>query len=240
MATFHFEIKSGRKGTAGDHANYIARKGFYGRREDLIHAEHGNLPAWAAGDPNTFWRAADKHERKNGAVYRESIIALPSEFAVDQNVTLTSALIQQLAQGKPYQAAVHAPTSSLEGAANPHVHVMVCDRVDDGIDRPPERFFSRYNRSNPTDGGRKKVSGGRNRMELRNELVATRKKVAETINRHLELNGHSARIDHRTLREQGVERRPERHLGPTRIGGMSSKEKTQYVELRSQLRCDAS
>lgn len=239
MATFHFEIKSGSKGTAGDHANYIARKGFHGKREDLIHAEHGNLPAWAAGDPNTFWRAADKYERKNGAVYRESIIALPSELTVDQNVELTGALVRQLAQGKPYQAAVHGPTSSLEGAANPHVHVMVCDRVDDGIDRPPERFFSRYNSSSPTDGGRRKVSGGRNRMELRNEVIATRQRVAETINHHLELNGHSVRVDHRTLREQGVDRRPERHLGPARIGSMSTEEKARYVALRSQLRRDA-
>ncbi|GAB3340360.1 MobA/MobL family protein [Marilutibacter aestuarii] len=239
MATFHFEIKSGRKGTAGDHANYIARKGFHGKREDLMYAEHGNLPAWAAGDPSTFWRAADKYERKNGAVYREAIIALPSELTDEENVKLTRALVRQLTQGKPHQAAVHGPTSSLEGAANPHVHLMMCDRVDDGVDRPPERFFSRYNRSSPAEGGRRKVSGGRNRMELRNEVIATRKLVAETINHHLELNGHSARVDHRTLREQGVDRRPERHLGPARIGSMSTEEKTQYIKLRSQLRCSA-
>lgn len=83
------------------------------------------------------------------------------------------------------------------------------------------------------------MSGGRNRMELRNEVIATRKRVAETINHHLELNGHSVRVDHRTLREQGVDRRPERHLGPARIGSMSTEEKAQYVELRSQLRHDA-
>jgi hypothetical protein len=34
MANFHFEIKSGRNGC--DHSHYIARKGFHGKREDLV------------------------------------------------------------------------------------------------------------------------------------------------------------------------------------------------------------
>jgi len=37
----------------------------------LVFVQHGNLPAWANGDPAIFWKAADKYERANGAAYRE-------------------------------------------------------------------------------------------------------------------------------------------------------------------------
>lgn len=232
MATFHFEIKSGPKGAATDHADYIARSGFHRKREDLVHAEHGNLPAWAGNDPRKLWKAADKYERRNGAAYREAIIALPDELTAEQNAALVADVIEVMAQGKPYQFAVHAPTSSLEGQSNPHLHLMTCDRVDDGIDRPVERFFARHNSKCPERGGRKKASGGRNRMQLRRDVTSLRQSVANTINHHLEINGHTARVDHRSLREQGIDRRAERHLGPARIRDMSAKEKAQYVSLR--------
>lgn len=153
MASFHFEIKSGRN--AYEHSRYVARKGFHRKREDLIAAGHGNLPAWAQDDPGQLWKAAEKFERKNGAVYRESVIALPKELSMDQTRVLVADLVRRLAPGKPHQFAIHAPTSSLEGELIPHLHLMTSDRVDDGIERPAERFFSRHNPANPERGGRK-------------------------------------------------------------------------------------
>ncbi|HEY4291849.1 MobA/MobL family protein [Luteibacter sp.] len=232
MASFHFEIKSGRKGAAADHAAYIARQGYHGKREDLIATDYGNLPAWSDNDPKKFWSAADRNERKNGATYREAIIALPGELTIMQNTALLAELVAKIADDKPFQYALHAPISSLEGELNLHGHVMTSDRVDDGIERPAETFFSRYNPRKPEAGGRKKASGGRNRMELRDELIALRKTVAETINHHLAINGHGARVDHRTLKEQAVPRKAERHLGPARIRRMSAQEKAEYVAVR--------
>lgn len=234
MATFHFQIKSGRKGSAKDHASYIARKGFHGRRGDLVDTSHGNMPTWAIADPHAFWRAADKYERQNGAAYREAVIALPGELTAAQNAALVSDLIDVLADGKPYQSAVHAPASSLEGEKNPHLHLMFCDRVDDGIERPAERFFRRFNRQDPATGGRKKASGGLNRMELRDQVLAARETVGETINKHLERSGHDARVDHRSLREQGAKRRSEPRLGQARIRGMSEEQKAEFVSLREK------
>ncbi|MGY0652661.1 MobA/MobL family protein [Luteimonas sp. A537] len=232
MATFCFQLKSGRKGTALDHASYIARNGFHKKRGDLVDTDHGNLPEWAGDDPRALWRAADRFERENGAAYREAVIALPVELATNQNAALVSDLIEVVAPGKPYQAAVHAPTSSLEGESNPHLHLMYCDRIDDGIERPAEKFFRRFNGKNPEAGGRRKASGGLNRMQLRDSVISTRKAVADTINRHLETNGHSARVDHRTLKDQGLERKAERHLGQARIRNMSSEEKATYRAMR--------
>ena len=234
MATYHFEIKSGRN--ANDHADYVARQGFHSKREDLVTAGHGNLPAWTEDDPKVLWKAAEKFERKNGAAYREAIIALPAELSAEQNKALVDELVSKLAPGKPFQFAIHAPSSSLEGESNPHVHLMTSDRMDDGIERPAERFFSRYNARQPEKGGRKKSSGGRNRMQIRDDVIATRKLVADTINHHLAINGHDARVDHRTLKAQGIQRKAERHLGLARISGMSDKDKRAHVAAR----CDGS
>ncbi|GAA0250907.1 MobA/MobL family protein [Rhodanobacter caeni] len=234
MATYHCEMKTGRN--ASEHADYVARRGFHGKRGDLIASGHGNLPSWTGGDPNVLWKAAEKYERKNGAVYHEVVIALPGELDFEQNMALVEDLVSKLAPGRPHQFAVHAPNSSLEGEPNPHVHLMKSNRMDDGIDRPAEQFFSRYNPSQPEKGGRKKASGGRNRMELRDDVIATRKVVAETINHHLAINGHDTRVDHRTLRDQGVERDAECHLGQARIRGMSARDRDEYIGMRGRNR----
>lgn len=236
MATYHFEIKSGRN--AGDHADYVARQGFHRKREDLVMSGHGNLPTWAEDDPKVLWKAAERFERKNGAVYREAIIALPGELSAEQNKVLVNDLVSKLCSGKPFQFAIHAPTSSLEGESNPHVHVMTSDRMHDGIERPAERFFSRYNAKQPEKGGRKKASGGRDRKQIREDLIATRKVVADTINHHLAASGHEARVDHRTLKEQGLRRKAERHLGPARVRCMSAEEKVEYVAVRDISRAE--
>lgn len=234
MASFHLEIKSGRNGY--DHANYIARKGFHAKREDLVTTGHGNLPAWAGDDPSNFWKAAEKYERRNGAVYREVTISLPIELSTEQNVALAADLVAKLAAGKPNQHAIHAPQSSIAGEANPHLHLMSSDRVDDGIDRPADRSFKRPNAKDPAKGGRRKSSGGRNRMEMRDELIATRKLVAETINHHLAINGHVVRVDHRAHRERGIRKAAERYLGPAKIRGMSPFEKSSFVSSRQASR----
>lgn len=230
MATFHFRLKSGRNGV--DHALYISRQGFHSDRGDLIAASHGNLPAWANGDARKFWRAAEAGERKNGAIYREAVIALPNELREEQNKVLAERLVSKLAMGKPYQYAIHAPTSSLEGEPNPHLHLMMSDRVDDGIERAPHTFFSRYSATDPAAGGRRKASGGRNRMELRDDVLAKRKLVADTINEHLSMHGHDARVDHRTLHERGVKRSAERHMSPAKIERMSERQKAMHVAAR--------
>lgn len=227
MANFHFEIKSGRNGC--DHAQYIARIGFHGKREDLVASGHGNLPAWAGDEPEVLWKAAEQYERKNGAVYREVTISLPNELSMEQNVALAADLMAKLAPGKPHQYAIHAPKSSIAGEANPHLHLMTSDRVDDGIERLADRFFKRPNAKDPTQGGRRKSSGGLNRMEMRDALIGMRKLAAETINQHLAKHGYEVRVDHRTLKARGESRKAERYLGPARIRGMSKEAKSAHV-----------
>lgn len=233
MASYRFEVKSGKKGTAVVQSDYIGRMGKHHLREDLVEQGHGNLPSWAA-TARALWRMADRFERTNGAAYREYVIPLPSELTSPQQHELVMALIHAFAGNKPYQYAVHAPLSSLAGEPNPHLHLMVTDRVPDGVSREPEKVFTRYNAKQPEKGGWKKESGGRNRLALRDELIEKRKRCAELQNATLAKYGHAARVDHRTLSEQGIQRQPEKRLGQARIRNMSTKDKRAHVEARGQ------
>lgn len=230
MAIFHHRIKSGRN--ARNHARYIERRGQFNAHGDLIHIGQGNLPSWANGDWTLFWATAEKYERINGAVYREHVIALPKELTHQQLIELAERLARELVGNKPYQYAIHMSQGKLGGVLNPHMHLMYSDRVQDGIDRPPPQMFSRFNPIHPELGGCRKDSGGKSRLELRDALLRTRKDIAEIQNHALATHGHEARIDHRSLREQGRRRRPERHLGPAVVRGMGGDEKALYNTMR--------
>lgn len=232
MASFHHCLKSGKKGKAAAHAAYITRSGKHRDRDDVVCTGHGNMPEWTGNDPIAFWRAGDKYERKNAAVYREHVCAVPNELTRQQQIELVQVMVQEMVGQKPYQFAVHAPTSALEGRENVHVHLMFSDRMADGIERPPEQMFKRFNAANPELGGRRKDSGGKNRLELRDRLIAMRRKCAELQNAALEQYGHSSRVDHRTLKAQGKGTEPERHLGPARVREMTPQDKEVHVAYR--------
>ncbi|WP_425606716.1 MobA/MobL family protein [Pseudoxanthomonas mexicana] len=232
MASFSFQMKSGGKGCALSHSRYVARQGYHAARGDLVLSGHGNLPAWTGGNPEVFWRAADEHERANGATYRELVIALPNELTGPPLLPLVSDLVHQLVGPRSYQYAVHSPRSSLQGEQNLHMHLMYSDRMSDGYERSPEQTFARFNAVYPWQGGCRKMSGGRTRMQVRDDLIAMRKLAADIQNAHLARQGYVVRVDHRSLREQGRLRAPERHLGPGRVRRMSGTERAEYTATR--------
>lgn len=233
MASFHFSVKCGRKGTAKEHAHYITRQGSHAKRGDLVTIGHGNLPTWAKNNPSNFWAASDKHERKNGSSYRELEIALPGELNQPEQRELVQKIVQEMVGSKPFEFAIHSPVAALDSEVkNTHVHVMISDRADDGIERPAEQTFRRYNSKNPELGGRRKDSGGKSKLALRDDLIETRRLCAELQNSALVAAGHDARVDHRSLKDRGIDREPERHLGPARVRNMQKEEKERVIETR--------
>jgi hypothetical protein len=229
MASFHHRVKSGKKGSAEEHVAYIVRQGKYAARDDLLATGMGNMPAWARECPALFWRLADRHERSNGAAYREHEVALPNEMGLPQQIELVERLVDLFVGQRPHQWAIHGPESSLECRENVHAHIMYSDRVDDGISRPPEQTFRRYNPMSPRKGGCRKESGGRTPAAVRQEMKVMRQQCADIQNELLAKYGHKERVDSRTLAEQGIDKVPERHLGQARIRRMSRKEKADYV-----------
>ena len=217
MASYHCTVKAGSKGKAGPHADYIAREGKYApelargksKLEDLEHTTSGNMPAWAAHDAGIFWRAADEHERANGATYREIEIALPRELNPEQRRALVDDFIsRQIGDRHAFTFAIHIPKASIEKGDQPHCHLMYSERTLDGIDRDPEQYFKRANSKNPEKGGCKKDSAG-----TKERLLETRELWAKVQNAHLEKAGCEDRVSHLSLKAQGIHRAPEKHLG---------------------------
>lgn len=212
MASYHCTVKVGAKGKAGPHAAYISREGKYSRSdryEDLESKGSGNMPAWADKRTAHFWNAADEHERANGATYREIEVALPRELTPAQRQALVQAFItQELGDRHAYQWAIHTPKGAIDNGQQPHAHIMYSERTLDGLARDPAQYFKRYNAKNPEKGGCRKDSAG-----TEERLQATRAAWAQLQNAHLERHGHTDRVDHRSLKAQGIDRVPEKHLG---------------------------
>lgn len=234
MALMHIGIKSGKPGKAADHAEYILREGSHRKgvkAKDLVAQGHGNLPV-GIRDPITFWKAADRGERVNGAAYREIVIALPCELTPGQRRELVEEFIDREVRDKPYQYAIHCPNAALGEGEQPHAHVMFSDRIPDGIERVPECFFHRYNARRPELGGCKKDSGGKDPITFRQEVVRRRENWASLQNEYLAKYGHESKVDARSNRNRGITKEPERHLGAAAIRAMNNVEKEAYRAAR--------
>nr|WP_250326216.1 MobA/MobL family protein [Morganella morganii] len=197
MASYHLSVKTGGKGSASPHADYIAREGKYAREKDsdLEHKESGNMPAWAAHKPSEFWKAADTSERANGCTYREIEIALPRELKPEQRLELVRDFVQQeIGDRHAYQFAIHNPKAAIAGGEQPHAHIMFSERINDGIHRDPEQYFKRANTKEPERGGAKKARFGETPTERKEYLVAQRERWADLQNKHLERYGTVAKL----------------------------------------------
>ena len=232
MASYHCSVKVGGKGQATGHAAYIAREGSYAERdgyEDLEATGYGNLPSWAEHEPSVFWTAADRHERANGATYREIEIALPRELDPAQRQALVLDFIrQEIGERHAHQWAIHNPGAALAGGEQPHAHLMYSERTVDGIERGAEQYFKRYNGTHPELGGCRKDSAG-----TEERLLETRQRWAEVQNAHLQQYGHAARVDHRSLADQGIDRAPEQHLGGRRVRQLAPEQREALLERRA-------
>ena len=226
MAIYHLSTSVGSRGggqSAAAKDDYIQREGRYdGDPFEVEHAESGHMPEWAEGDPHAYWEAADLHERANGRLFREVMFALPAELTGPDRVEAAREFAQFLTEGErlPYTLAIHRG-----GKENPHCHLVISERSNDGVERGAAGWFKRYNAKVPGQGGARKCS-----TSSREWLKSTREAWAEHANRALERAGSGERVDHRTLaaqREAALERgdveaaakldrEPGVHLGPAR------------------------
>lgn len=223
MATYHLTIKNGRKGSATEHSQYITRSGKYETPEDesdLVATSFGNLPDWANNQPLEFWKGADKHERQNGAAYRELEVALPIELTEAQQKELVERLIKDVIGKKPYEYGIHNPEAAIEGGEQPHAHIIYSDRLPDGIKRSPDQHFKRHQPKQPDKGGCKKDSGGQTPAAMRDKALTVRRTWADLQNETLAKYGHDVRVDHRSYAERGIKKEPGKHLGAGTIKKM--------------------
>ena len=152
-----------------------------------------DAPDWAQ-DRNQLWNHAERAEkRKDAQLAREIEVSLPHELTPQQREWLVKDFAREAFVRKGYAVdiAIHAPDKTSDDR-NHHAHIMVTMRTLDG------------------DGFAAKKDPSMNRRE---QLGEWREQWAHLANRHLERHGHEARIDHRSLKQQGIEREAGIHLG---------------------------
>jgi MobA/MobL family len=230
MAHYHLHVRPGPKGVGAEHVQYIERGGRFKteRYGEIGESARGNLPDWAKGSAARFFAAADERERANGNAYREFEIALPKELSDAERGRLVRAFVaEQLGDKHAYAWAIHEPRGH-----NPHAHVMFSERLRDGIERGPEQYFKRANAKNPERGGHLKSDRFTSR-EGPQAVESLRVRWAEMQNQALERAGVEARVDHRSLKDQGIEREAGQHRGPA-VSGVEARGEVAEVSVRRE------
>jgi len=155
-------------------------------------------PDWMRNRAQLWNHVEAIEKRRDAQLARDFIISLPHELTDPQRRVLLREFVQKHLTARGYVAdcAYHAPPKS-EGL-NWHAHVMVPMRKveGDGFARKKER------------------PEGNPKAAWRDELAMFREDWAAHVNRHLEAAGITARVDHRSNADQGIDREPEPKLGP--------------------------
>ena len=225
MAIYHLSVKpisrkGGRSATAASayraaelvHDETTGQTFDYTRKQGVEHTEIV-LPVEAARqdinwarDREALWNAAERAEnRSNSRVAREYELALPHEMNHGQRVELVRTFSQDIADryGVAVDFAIHAPHREGD-ERNYHAHVLSTTRTVEpgGLGEKAQIEWS--------DGNRRKAG-----LEpAAQEITHIRERWAELTNERLQELQIEARIDHRSLEQQGIEREPTVHLGP--------------------------
>jgi hypothetical protein len=219
MATYHLRIKNdtkpnGAKVSAKAHADYILREGENSQKSDCVFQGH-QLPSWADGSAQKFFRAADRYEDKGNRRYKEIEFSLPNELMLEQNREVVDSFIACHLTNHYYAYAIHEKSGAISGERHPHVHIMFSKRLIDEVEkikeRPAYKYFTRA--AKPLKG--EKVANFERRREhgapkdkrwhSKKFLYKIREEFARIQNEVLGKYGYSVRVDHRSLKAQKAE-----------------------------------
>jgi hypothetical protein len=221
MAIFHLQIEpvtrsTGRSATSA--AAYRSGESIrdertgrlynHSQRRDVLHKEIF-LPTkldrpdaamdWAR-DRATLWNAAEKAEKlSNSRVAREYLAALPAELSPERRVSLARTFSREIADryNVAVDLAIHEPRPGGD-PRNFHAHLLATTRevtaeglgAKTGIDMTGE------------------VRSELGLPPSRQEFVTLRARWAELTNEALRAANVEARVDHRSLVAQGIDREP--------------------------------
>lgn len=193
----------------------------YRRRGGVVHAEIV-APAgceWAQNRQGLWSAVETAAKRKNARLATEVEVALPAALSDTQRLALVRGFARDLmAEGVGVDFAIHSPPRRRPGTAddlpggsgqNHHAHILCTHYTltPDG----PSKTVSRL-----ADGA--------------DAVTALRARWKEHVNAALAAAGVDARQDHRSYRNQGIDRVPTRHLGPTTIA-MERRQRTERGDI---------
>ena len=205
MAIYHFSVQiigrsSGKSAVAA--AAYRAGDVLLDKRTGITHdytRKQGvcetrillpeDAPLWMQ-DRSQLWNEVERSERQcNSQLAREINMAIPKELNHEQKRILVFEYVKSefVSRGMIADVALHDLNSE-----NPHAHLLLTQR-------------------SVTANG----FGNKNReWNQKSVLQSHRSSWADHTNRALESAGYADRIDHRSLKDQGIDRIPQIHLGP--------------------------
>jgi hypothetical protein len=171
-------------------------------KEVILPAELSARPdmAWTE-DRSTLWNAAEHAGlRHNSRLAREWLVLIPPELSPAQRTNLVRTFASELAD--KYRCAVdvciHQPRPGAD-PRNHHAHLLMTTR-----EVTPQGFGPR---TTLELGGRERRWAGLRGSPL-DEYLMLRERWAEVTNEALRQAGISARVDHRSLERQGIDREP--------------------------------
>ncbi|WP_298974688.1 MobQ family relaxase [uncultured Psychrobacter sp.] len=209
MAIYHLSVKTFSRSNgqsaiaavayragAKIHCEHERRDHDYSKKRDVIHSEiflPPNAPSWAT-DRQQLWNEVERAEkRKNSTVAREFEVALPNELNEQQRIALVQDFAKQIVarHGCAVDAHLHDDKGSYKSKENQHAHIMLSTRRLE-----PEGFTKKTRELDEKKSG---------------EVVYWREQWAKTANEYLREYG--IEIDHRSLKDQGLEREPTIKMG---------------------------
>ena len=181
-----------------------------------------------------LWNSAVNAERAhNSRTGREIVVALPNELTFEQQLKLVRDYVQRnfVDEGMCADFSIHSghihdrpnekyPFENLAiRKENPHVHIQLTVRPinQDGTWGDKSKRVDILDKN----GNRIKLPSGRwksDKIELTNwdkteTLLKWRKDWADTVNTEFERLGIDERISHLSLKAQGIDREPTKHMG---------------------------
>jgi MobA/MobL family protein len=195
-------IKDERTGKTYDHSG----------RQDVLHKEimlpnrfAAEKMAWAM-DRSNLWNSAEGAERRGDArTAREYLVAVPPELSPQARINLVKGFSRELVEryGFALDIAIHAPRNYPgSDPRNFHAHLLATTRevTPTGLGAKTTLEWS--------DTHRRQMGLG----SAVGELLYVREHWATAANAALEQEHVNARIDHRTLKAQGIDREPKPHI----------------------------
>jgi ATP-dependent exoDNAse (exonuclease V) alpha subunit len=193
-------IRDERTGTVHNHV----------RRKDVTHTEiflpsrFGESPMEWARDRASLWNAAEAAEkRRDSRVAREFQVTLPSELSATQRLALARSFARELSDryGTAVDLAIHDPKADGD-PRNFHAHLLTTTRevtptglgAKAGLDMG---VLERAKRGMPNGS---------------EQYTAVRQRWATLMNEALRDANIEARVDHRSLAAQGIDRQPMVHV----------------------------
>lgn len=173
-------------------------------------------------DRATLWNAVEQAEKGSRAqLAREYEVALPVELSREEQIQLVRNFAKEnfVDKGMCVDFSIHDKEDG-----NPHAHIMLTTRPieKDGtwgakatneyvLDKNGERILQKIDKQNRKIYKRVKIET--TDWNTKEFLQRSRESWAEKVNQELEKKSLPQRIDHRSFKEQGIEKIPTQHIG---------------------------